>query len=172
MKKLEIEGLDDGGQKRPEDNEQEQNIAFSSKLVDYLSKQVKAFKENSKVSLTADNLKKVYCHGARLGKINNAKNINLYALARVHMFLRMKSGDMAVTKQGVLDIAKATKLELEESQRNMRPSSFIDISESWLPNQDDFKKAEKEMDENGLEHEYDNIEDLYLEYEPIEPKWD
>ena len=70
------------------------------------------------------------------------------------------------------DLAKATGLELEEPQKRIKLSSFIDISESWAPNEDDFKKAEKEMDENDLKYEYDNIEDLYLEYEPITPKWD
>jgi len=172
MKKLEIEGLDNEPQEEAEDNAQEQNIAFSSKLVDYFSQQVKAFKADGKASLTIDNLKKVYCHGARLAKGCGVEPLNLYALARVHMFLRMKSGDMEVTKQSVPSPAKATKLDLEDSQKNMKFSSFIDISESRFPTEDDLKKAEKEMDENDLKHEYDNIEDLYLEYEPIKPKWD
>ena len=172
MKKLEIEGLDNEPQEEASGNEQEQNIAFSSKLVDYFSLQVEAFKKTNKASLTVDNLKKVYCHGARLAKDCGRELLNLYALARVHMFLRMKSGDMEVTKQCAPDAIKATKLDLEDSQKNMNFSSFIDISESRFPTEDDLKKAEKEMEENDLKHEYDNIEDLYLEYEPIEQKWD
>jgi hypothetical protein len=171
MKKLEIEGLDNEPQNEA-NNDERDHVLFSSKLVGYFSQQIKTFKENNKASLTIDNLKKVYCHGARLAKNNNIEDLNLYALARIHMFLRMKSGDMEVTKQCAPDTIKATKLELEDSQKNMRFSSFIDISESWIPNEDDLEKAKKEMDENDLKHEYDNIEDLYLEYEPIKPKWD
>jgi len=172
MKKLDIEGLNNDAPVESGKNEQEENVAFSSKLVDYLSLQVKDFKKSSKDTLTTNQLKKVYCHAAREGKSQNVEDLNLYALARVHMFLRLKSGGKMAIKSDSSDLAKATGLELEEPQKRIKLSSFIDISESWAPNEDDFKKAEKEMDENDLKYEYDNIEDLYLEYEPITPKWD
>ena len=172
MKKLDIEGLNNEAPNEGNKNEQEENIAFSSKLVYYLSLQVKNFKKDNKGTLTTNQLKKVYCHAAREGKDQNVEDINLYALARIHMFLRLKSGGKMAIKSDSSELAKATKLELEESQERIRLSSFVDISESWTPNKDDFKKAEKEMDENDLKYEYDNIADLYLEYEPIEQKWD
>ena len=76
------------------------------------------------------------------------------------------------TKSNPSDSIKATKLEIEDPQKPIKLSSFIDISESWIPSEEDFDKAQKEMDENDLKHKYDNIEDLYLEYEPIEQQWD
>jgi hypothetical protein len=173
MKKLEIEGLNNeaphNGDAR---NEQDENITFSSKLVDYFSLQVKVFKESSKDTLTVNQLKKVYCHAAREGRAQEAENLNLHGLARVHMFLRLKSGGKMAIKPDSPKDTKATELELEEPQKIIRLSNFIDISESWIPSDEDFDKAQKEMDENDLKHEYDNIEDLYLEYEPIEQKWD
>ena len=172
MKKLEIEGLNNEASNEANENEQENNIEFSSKLVQYFSQRVKAFKKDNKASLTVDHLKKVYCHGARLAAGAEARDLNPYALAWVHMFLRLKAGDKMASKKNSPDSIKATKLELEEPKKSIRLSSFIDISESWAPNGDDFKKAEKEMEENDLKHEYDNIEDLYLEYEPIDQKWD
>ena len=50
-------------------------------------------------------------------------------------------------------------------------SKFIDISEAWIPNESDFDKAQKEIDENDLENNYKDPDDLYLEYQPIKPTW-
>ena len=175
MKKLEIEGLQNEAldeASETNESEQEKNIKFSSKLVSYFAEQVKAFKKDYNSSLTVDQLKKVYCHGARLGKDQGTKDLNSYALARVHMFLRLKSGDKMTSKDPAKEITKATKLELEENEKCKRVSDFIDISEGWIPSENDFEKVQKEMDENDLKHEYENINELYLEYEPIAPKWD
>jgi hypothetical protein len=175
MKKLDIEGLNNEAPNESGRDRYEGDIKFSTKLVDYFSSQVKAFKESSKDTLTANQLKKVYCHGAREGKSQGCDNINLYSLARMLMFLRLKSGDKMTLKSNsaeALEALKATKLEMEDPQKPIKLSSFIDISESWTPTKEDFKKAQKEMDENGLNHKYEDINDLYLEYQPIEPKWD
>lgn len=172
MKKLDIEGLNNDAPVEGNKNEQEESITFSSKLVDYLSLQVKNFKKDNKDTLTTNQLKKVYCHAAREGKTSGIKDINLYALARIHMFLRLKLGDKMTTKSDSSSTIKATKLEIEDTRKSIKLSSFIDISESWTPSEDDLKKAKKEMDENDLKYEYDSIGDLYLEYEPIEQKWD
>jgi len=172
MKKLEIEGLNNDAPTEGNKNEQEESIEFSSKLVDYLSLQAKAFKKSNERALTGDQLKKVYCHAAREGNNQGVDNLNLYALARVHMFLRLKSGEKMDVKTDSSKGTKATELKLEDAQKTIRLSNFIDISESWIPSQEDFDKAQKEMDENDLKHEYDSIEDLYLEYKPIEQEWD
>ena len=173
MKKLNIEGLkNDPQEEEIEDTRGEENIVFSSRLVKYFSKKSKDFNEDNKSSLRIDQLKKVYCHGARLGKQQNVENINFYALARVNMFLRLKSGGKMTSKKSNPTPNKPTGLELEENGSYKRLSSFIDISEGWVPNEEDFKKAQKEIDKNDLKHDYENIEDLYLEYEPIELKWD
>ena len=174
MKKLDIEGLSNEAPKEAKKDEQEGNIAFSSKLVAYFTEQAKAFKKEHKTSLTLDSIKKAYCHGARLGKANKVKDLNLYALARVNMFLRLKSGDskMIQKESSSSDPKKPIELELEASKQYKRVSAFIDISEGWIPNEDDFQKAQKEIDKNDLKHEYENISDLYLEYEPIDTMWD
>ena len=170
MKNLDIEGLNNETPKEVKKDKQEENIAFSSKLVDYFSSAIKEFKKDHKASLTVNNLKKVYCHGARLGKNQGVENLNLYALARVHMFLRLKSGDKMST-ESVPKTTKATKLELEDDEKTRRASGFIDISEGWTPTEDDFEKSQKEIDKNDLEYQYEDIEDLYLEYKPIQLEW-
>ena len=63
-----------------------------------------------------------------------------------------------------------TELQLEEAKVN-NTLEFIDISEAWVPNQSDFEKAQKEVEKNDLECDYEDLEDLYLEYQPIEPTW-
>jgi|TARA_Y100000310_G_scaffold295294_1_gene326478 hypothetical protein len=172
MKKLDIEGLNNDAPNESNRDKQEEDIKFSTKLVDYFSSQVKAFKEDHKDTLTTNQLKKVYCHGAREGKDQGCDNLNLYSLARVLMFIRLKSGGKMTLKSDAPEQVKATKLEMEETQKLIKLSSFIDISESWAPAEEDFEKAQKEMDENDLNHKYEDINDLYLEYQPIEPKWD
>ena len=172
MKNLDIEGLsndtpDEGGKRGLEED-----IKFSLKLVNYFSLLVKAFKEGSGETLTVNQLKKVYCHASREAKICETENINLYSLARVHMYLRLKSGGKMTIKAASKNPTRPTKLEIENPQKILRISSFLDISESWIPSEEDFEKAGKEMDENDLKYEYNQIEDLYLEYEPIQPKWD
>ncbi|MAF42579.1 MAG: hypothetical protein CMI54_00225 [Parcubacteria group bacterium] len=172
MKNLDIEGLKNEAPEKPKDEHEEENIAFSSRLVEYFSKKSKDFTKNNKSSLKTDQLKKVYCHGARLGKSQNVENVNFYALARVNMFLRLKAGDKMTQKESLSNTNKPTKLELEEKKSQKRLSSFIDISEGWAPSEKDFEKAQKEIDENNLKHNYEDIEDLYMEYEPIKPMWD
>tara|TARA_Y100000593_G_C4276272_1_gene320243 strand:+ start:720 stop:1238 length:519 start_codon:yes stop_codon:yes gene_type:complete len=172
MKNLDIEGINNDTPDEGRGHEHEENIKFSLKLVDYFSLLVKAFKEGSKETLTVNQLKKVYCHASRMAKIHEVKDINLHSLARIHMYLRLKSGDKMTTKATSTTPTKPTKLEIENPQKTLKISSFLDISESWVPSEGDFEKAEKEMDENDLKYEYNQVEDLYLEYEPIQPKWD
>jgi len=173
MKKLDIEGLKDmSPEEGPKNTSEEENIAFSSRLIRYFSKKSKDFNKDNKASLKTDQLKKVYCHGARLGKELSTEDINLYALARVNMFLRLKIGGKMLSKGDNPIPYKPTGLELEDGKSHKRPPSFIDISEGWIPNEEDLKKAKKEIDENDLKHNYENVEDLYLEYEPLKPRWE
>jgi len=172
MKKLEIEGLKNEAQSELARDEQEESVKFSSRLVDYFSTQARSFNKNNDSMLTTNHLKKVYCHGARLGKKHGAEDLNLYAMARVHMFLRLKSGDKMAVGKSAEDVIKVSRLELEEVKKITKFANFIDISESWMPNEDDFENSKKEIDKNNLKHEYENISDLYLEYEPIDTVWD
>jgi len=172
MKKLDIEGLNNDAPDESKRDKQEEDIKFSARLVDFFSSQVKAFKANHKGTLTVNQFKKVYCAGAREAKDQGYDNINLYSLARVLMFLRLKSGGRMELKSNDSKSQKPTKLEIEDGSKTINFSSFIDISESWVPAEEDFDRAQKEMDENDLKHEYEDIRDLYLEYEPIQPKWD
>jgi hypothetical protein len=162
MKKLDIEGLNNEAPEEVKKNEQEESVKFSSKLINYFSLAAKAFKSDHKISLTPIDLKKVYCHGARLGKTYKVKGLNLYAMARVRMFLRLKSGDKMTINQDSYEEIKASK----------RASGFIDISESWEPDKGDFESAQKEIDKNNLKYEYEDIEDLYLEYKPLQLIWE
>ena len=173
MKKLDIEGLNNEAPEEVKKDEQEENVRFSSKLVSYFSLVTKAFKSDHKISLTPTDLKKVYCHGARLGKTHKVENLNFYAMARVRMFLRLKSGGKMTTSQSSSNgKIKATELELEEDKKFKRASGFIDVSESWEPNECDFEDAQKEIDKNDLKYEYEDIEDLYLEYKPLQLTWE
>jgi hypothetical protein len=172
MKKLDIEGISNEASDEVDMNEQEESVLFSSRLADFLHNKAKVFADKNNSSLTLNQLKKVYCHSARLGEIQRTDDINLYALARVNMFLRLKSGDKMIQITEDSEAADSiTELQLE-TQSCKTPSKFIDISEEWIPNAGDFTKAAEEIKENNLEYSYKSINNLYLEYEPLEPNWE
>jgi len=171
MKKLDIEGISNEASDEVDMNEQEESVLFSSKLVDFLHGKAKVFSNKNNYSLTLGQLKKVYCHSARLGEIQKSDDINLYSLARVNMFLRLKSGERMIKSTEASEVDSMTELQLE-TLTCKTPSKFIDISEGWIPNAGDFTKAREEIKENNLEYSYKSINNLYLEYEPLEPNWE
>ena len=172
MKKLDIEGINDEASDEAMVDEQQESISYSIKLVDFLCNKAKNFSNKDSSSLTLNQLKRVYCHSARLGEIQRTDDINLYALARVNMFLRLKSGDkMIQITEGSEAADSITELQLE-TQTCKNPSKFIDISEEWIPSAGDFSKAAEEIKENNLEYSYKSINNLYLEYEPLELNWE
>ena len=169
MKKLEIEGIEIEAPQEASVERMDEMISFSSKLIDFLSHKAKQFSEENDSSLTLNQIKKVYCHSARLGKTQGVEILNLFALARVNMFLRFKMGEPM--NQATAEATDSmTELQLEEVKVS-NALEFIDISEAWIPNQSDFEKAQKEIEKNDLECNYEDLEDLYLEYQPIEPTW-
>lgn len=170
MKKLEIEGVEIEATQEASIEQVDEMISFSSKLVDFLSTKAKNFSDQNDSSLTLNQLKKVYCHSARSAKTTGSDNLNLSALARVNMFLRLKSGETMISVEAEDSDYNITELQLEDVEIKSI-SKFIDISEAWIPNESDFDKAQKEIDENDLENNYKDPDDLYLEYQPIKPTW-
>tara|TARA_R100000808_G_C2153403_1_gene163563 strand:- start:3303 stop:3818 length:516 start_codon:yes stop_codon:yes gene_type:complete len=169
MKKLDIEGIEIEPPKEAQKKEEDM-ISFSTRLVDLLQDKAGAFSSENDASLTMLQLKKVYCHSARLSKEEGAHNINLSALARVNMFIRLKAGEKMIKKANDKTSESMTELQLE-SLNCKTVSNFIDISESWVPSESDFEKAQKEIEEKNLDYNYEDPDDLYLEYEPIKPTW-
>tara|TARA_Y100000593_G_scaffold95087_1_gene199432 strand:+ start:40099 stop:40605 length:507 start_codon:yes stop_codon:yes gene_type:complete len=134
-------------------------INFSIKLVELL--QSKADEHNStspqnKVSL--NDLKRVYIRGA--GDCSSADKAEItcgeWALARVNMFLRQKIGGAMKTTAAELKIGSAN----------------VDISETWVPSEEDYLKASEEIEKHKLNYNFENVNELYIEpYERLQIEW-
>ena len=171
MKKLEIEGVDNI--EAPEEaleDKGEDMVSFSARLVDLLHDKAKTFSSKNEASLTALQLRRVYCHSAKLSKTEGSDNIHLSALARVNMFMRLKVGEKMIEKNINPKSESMTELQLEPLNCQT-VSSFIDISESWVPSESDFEAAQKDVEEKNLDYNYKDPDDLYLEYQPVIPTW-
>jgi hypothetical protein len=176
MDKLYLEN--EGEQSR--DGSEDPNVEMSIKIVNVLDKISSEHNKNNSSKSTIQQLKKVYICGASsyYPENNNlGKDKNIWALARVNMFLRFKSGEQVFakkTEQSAAENQKISALILEDGKTEKRRNitGFLDISYAWSPSEEDFLKAEKISKENDLDN-IEKVEDLYLgEYQPIQLQWD
>jgi len=135
----------------------EEAIDFSIKVIKALSSKMTLHNKASKNKVNLKELKEVYSRGA--GNCSHAKSTEEscghWALARVNMFLRMK-------KDGHLpkDVSLSTD------------THSPDISEGWVPSQEDFDKAEEEIKELDLNYSFSSIHELYIEnYKKVDWEW-
>ena len=150
---------------------EEQRISFSAKLVIYLEERKKAFNKKNKASIKIGQLKEIYKRGSCL----ESKDLNLNGLSRVNMFLRMKEQKM----MGVISAKiskkdqKLSELILETAQDLQDQNKPIDISEAWIPQEEDIEQAKTDIENHKLDFDFQNIDELYLEpYKPIKFKWE
>ena len=162
------------------DGSEDPNVDMSLKIVRALNKISSEHNKNNSSKTTLQQLKKVYFHGASsyYPENNNlGKNKNIWALARVGMFLRFKSGEQVFAKktgQSTDQNQKVNALILEDGKVDKRRniSGFLDISYSWSPSEEDFLEAEKVAEKNDL-NDIEKVEDLYIEeYQQIQLQWD
>tara|TARA_B100000676_G_C17939613_1_gene765631 strand:+ start:275 stop:787 length:513 start_codon:yes stop_codon:yes gene_type:complete len=157
-KKLDQNGLEFENIELPteqQDSGQDPAVEFSVKLVEFLDAKAKSHNseclDDQKVSLTE--LKRVYsgagdCYHAKEAGVS----CSMWALARVNMFLRQKLGGKMII-----------------SEASIQNYNLIDISEMWLPSDEDYIKANEEIADNGLDYDFKNVDELYIQpYERLE----
>tara|TARA_B100000029_G_C17335639_1_gene873359 strand:- start:116 stop:628 length:513 start_codon:yes stop_codon:yes gene_type:complete len=130
---------------------QQEVVDFSIRVIEALEKKVTIHnEENPNKKITLAQVKKVYIRGA--GDCNQSTDSDYscgeWAMARVNLFTRAKLGQLP---------------DLNDHKVNLR--SYIDISDSWIPSQEDFASAKKIIEENNLNYDFKHIEDLFLEEE-------
>ena len=135
----------------------EEAIDFSIKVIKALASKMSSHNKTSKNKVNLKELKEVYSRGAGVwARAKNTKeNCGHWALARVNMFLRMK-------KDGHLpkDISLSTD------------THNPDISEGWVPSQEDFDEAEEEIKRLDLNYSFSSIGELYIEnYKKVDWEW-
>jgi hypothetical protein len=135
-------------------------IEFSAKVVEALKTKVKEHNSKYSKKVSLSQLKKVYRRGAGAFSSSHrpGKTRGQWAMARVNMFLKMMAG-------------KPVKDAYRKADSDVAKASEIDISDNWLPNDDDFLQAEADIKEFNLDYDFENVEDLYLETEDDKVFW-
>ena len=149
LNKLEFENLDNNVQEKKSNVSQEEAIDHSCRIVDALSeKREEHNKENLEVSLVE--LKDVFRKGSL--DCGKEKTCLQLGLARVNLFLRMKTGELLIS-------------EISEpiSFNEVRASSLIDISEYIHPSEADFIQADKDIEKFKLDFNFNSSSELYLD---------
>ena len=133
--------------------DQDDLISSSIKIVDGLKSKVKEFNKANRTRVTYPQLEKVFLSGAK-SKIRNGKTLCQSALARVNMYLSMKSGD----PEYKLDKEKPTVV------------NFLDVTAHWIPDTECFDKADEDIKNFNLDCNFASVDDLYLT-EHKKPIW-
>ena len=144
-----------------EQSSEEQVIKFSSSVIAALDQKTKEHNSNFKSKVTTSQLKKVYRRGAESRCEDVSKG--LCAMARVNMFLRMKQEGKVVCAEPKVEVQSELKELVFENKAKVKVSSFIDITEDWIPTEDDFIKASQDVEVYSLDYDFKNINDLYLD---------
>ena len=137
----------------PSESDHDDLISSSIKIVEVLKAKVKEFNKANRTRVTYPQLEKVFLAGAN-NKIRNGKTLCQSALARVNMYLSMKSGN----PEYKLDKQKTTVV------------NFLDVTAYWIPDTECFDKADEDIKDFGLDCNFASVDELYLtEYK--KPIW-
>ncbi len=138
-----------GDEKKQDGNKcQQEVIDFSVKVIKALEKKVQGHNDdNPDKKITLAQAKKVYARGAGdcSESASSDHTCGEWAMARVNLFSRAKLGQLP---------------ESMDHKVNLR--SYIDISDCWLPSEEDFANAKKIIEENNLDYDFGHIEELFL----------
>ncbi len=145
MRMLEFENFDMGGNQNENPLDDTQlYIDYSIKVVDYLKAKSEATSDDEKGRVSLDQLKKVFVNSAASYREDSEVDINYFVLARINMYLAVKSGRE-------LTYDKDIKLK-----------DFLDASSIIIPTEQDFIQAKEDMEKYGLDLNYNSIDNLYI----------
>ena len=151
-------------------------IESSLRIINALDQLSSEHNKSNSSKVTKQQLKKIYQKEIDTSPQDSDKNV--FALARVIMFLRFKSGEKVFAnkteKTGPKEQEiKALIFEETNGKNHRNINMFLDISNDWLPSEEDFSKAEQYATANDLNFKVEKAENLYLnEYKPINLTWD
>ena len=156
IKDLEFENFKVSLEKEKQKEEDALAVSFSSKLVGLLKTKAETHNASSLNEVSLSDLKRVYRRAGKDCELAQEleKTCGQLSLARVSMFLRFKLG------------------EKMKARRSAKAGASIDISDTWLPSEEDFDLADKEIEEHKLDYDFESSDQLYLEdYEKPSRDW-
>jgi hypothetical protein len=121
--------------------------------------------------ISISDLKKVYRQAGVDCERDKCSDINLWAIAKVNMYVRMKSKKeikQNIKKTKASSTNKITALELE-SPLFYENLQSVNIAETWVPSKEDFQLADQYIKKYDLKFTFSSVNDLYIEeYKPLE----
>ena len=123
--------------------------------------------------LDLEDLKAVYREAQKTYSEDEDFDVNLWAIAKVNMFVRLKTDGM--TKQNdntpiespAALLNEITELELETSFSQAR-LEHIDATQDWSPSKEDFDLAGQYVQKYDLKFTFSSLSDLYIDkYKPL-----
>ena len=146
-------------------------IKFSAKVVDALTSKAAEHNSNEENNKTSfEELLDSFRSGAAVATYKG-EPITELALARVNLLLRVKSGhfhDVINNTNNSENVKKTLSGLIFEDENDSIFNNELDMFASWSPQEADFEKAREDMEKFGLNNEFKNIDELYLDkYEQI-----
>jgi hypothetical protein len=149
-------------------NESQEDIVirYSARLAEALENKVDEHNENCPSNgVSLSQVIKVFKHGAEtfpneaLGEIG----INKWSLARVNMYLRVKCGRIDSSSiESVSNIKKEMSSLVFEKTVSKRVNKFLDVTENWIPNEEDFSLAQESVVKYDLDYNFNSLNDIYF----------
>ena len=94
-------------------------------------------------------------------------------MARVNMFLRMKrDGKIVYQEPAAMEETLHIKELVFENRAKIQVNSFVDVTDSLIPIDDDFIQASEDIKAFELNYDFQDINELYLDdYEKLDIIW-
>ena len=148
-------------------------IVGQQEAIDFSSTLVGVFEDlcEDENGLFVEELKAVYREAGENCRISDCPDMNLWAIARVNMFVRMKS--QQEIRQNIMpnpspSTGRITELELE-STLPYKELGVINATEDWQPSKEDFELAKSYIEKYDLQFNFSSMDELYIdEYKPLE----
>ena len=134
-------------------------VEFSSKLLKAFDRKVENYNTlQTNNTTTCEEIKNVYIQSTSSCPQKYTDQINSWSLAKVNMFLRLKSGEY-FNKEKVDNtplLKEISCLEFENCS-NLESFAQVDIMENLSPSAEDFLQASEDIKEYGLDYSFKNM---------------
>ena len=132
---------------------QDAAVEFSVGIINALVEKIEAHNSSQSKKVTLHQLKKVFCDSLEDYMQNEDVSNTEWAFAKVNLYLRIASGEHA----GTVNVVNTYK----------KPN-LIEVSANWLPSQKDIDAAKLTVQEKKLVYAFESIDELYINFQPIQ----
>lgn len=139
--------------KPQEAQQQDDAVEFSVGIINALVEKIEAHNSSQPKKVTLYQLKKVFCDSLEDYMQNEDVSNTEWAFAKVNLYLRIASGEHA----GTVNVVNTYK----------KPN-LIEVSANWLPSQKDIDAAKLTVQEKKLVYAFESIDELYINFQPIQ----